>query len=92
MTVRIEPAATKRATIAAIYAALAAPEWAALNLDALADILRDLSWRAPGPLELDWRISADLPDADLAAIHDVLAAAVAESAGHRNPLTLRVST
>jgi hypothetical protein len=91
MIVRIEPATSKRATIAAIYAALGAPDWAAPNLDALADILRDLSWRDPGPLELDWHICADLPDADLTAIHDVLAAAVAESAAGRNPLTLRVS-
>jgi barstar (barnase inhibitor) len=92
MIVRIEPADTKRATIVAIYSALGAPDWAAPNLDALADVLRDLSWREPGPLELDWHISAELPDADLTAIHDVLAAAVAESATGRNPLTLRAST
>jgi hypothetical protein len=34
--------------IRTIYAQLAAPAWAGLNLDALADILRDLSWLPEG--------------------------------------------
>ena len=90
MQVSIEARPSKQSTIEAIYRAVAAPDWAAPNLDGLADILRDLSWRAPGPLELDWHIDSRLPDADLDQIHDVLAAAVAESAGGAHPLSLRV--
>jgi hypothetical protein len=89
--VRIEPRPSKRTTIEAIYRAVAAPQWAAPNLDALADVLRDLSWRVPGPVELDWQIDPLLPDTDLEQIHDVLAAAVAESAGGAHPLSLHVS-
>lgn len=36
--------------IAAIYVQLDAPSWAATNLDALADVLRDLSWLPEGPV------------------------------------------
>jgi Barstar (barnase inhibitor) len=90
MDVRIEPQPTKQAVIEAIYAAVDAPKWAAPNLDALADILRDLSWRAAGPLRLDWHVDPALPDDDLRAIHDVLAAAVGESVGGSHPLSLRV--
>jgi hypothetical protein len=88
----IEARPTKRATIAAIYAAVGAPKSAAPNLDGLADILRDLSWREPEPLTLEWQVSPALPGGDLSAIHDVLAAAVVESALGRNPLRLRVIT
>lgn len=38
--------------IRAIYRQVKAPEWAAANLDALADVLRDLSWLPEGPVEL----------------------------------------
>lgn len=38
--------------IRAIYRQVDAPEWAAANLDALADVLRDLSWLPEGPVEL----------------------------------------
>jgi hypothetical protein len=88
--VLIAPRPSKRETIAAIYEAVGAPAWAAPNLDALADVLRDLSWREPGPLELDWQIDPLLPGADLEQIHDVLAAATAQSAGGAHPLSLRV--
>ena len=90
MRVHIEPRPSKRETIEAIYAAVAAPSWAAPNLDALADVLRDLSWREPGPIELDWEVDPLLPDAELEQIHDVLAAAVGESVGGAHPLSLRV--
>jgi hypothetical protein len=43
---------TLRNAIRAIYDQVAAPEWAALNLDALADILRDLSWLPEGTVAL----------------------------------------
>ncbi len=90
MIARVAPRPSKRATIRAIYAALDAPAWAAPNLDALADVLRDLGWLPAGPLELTWTISPELPVEDVNAIHDVLAAAVAESAGSEHPLTFRV--
>jgi hypothetical protein len=86
----ITPRPSKLETIEEIYRAVGAPGWAALNLDALADILRDLSWLPSGPVELDWVVSPELPDADLEAIHDVLAAAVGESVGGAHPLSLRV--
>jgi hypothetical protein len=87
----VDPASDKQATIAAIYRAIDAPAWAAPNLDALADVLRDLSWREPGAVLLDWQVSPALPAADLAAIHDVLVASVTESARSAHPLTLRTS-
>ncbi len=88
--VHVEPRPSKRETIEAIYAAVGAPAWAAPNLDALADVLRDLSWRPDGPIELDWQIDPELPEADTTAIADVLAAAVGESVGGAHPLSLRV--
>ena len=90
MQVRIEPRPSKRETIKAIYQAVHAPSWAAPNLDALADILRDLSWLEPGSLELDWRVDPQLPAADLDQIHDVLIAAIAEGVGGAHPLSLRL--
>ena len=38
--------------IAAIYAQLDAPAWASPNLDALADVLRDLSWLPAQPVTI----------------------------------------
>ncbi len=61
MQVRIEPRPSKRETIEAIYQAVRAPSWAAPNLDALADILRDLSWLDPGPVELIGRSIRSCP-------------------------------
>jgi hypothetical protein len=88
--VSIEPRPSKRETIEAIYRAVGAPGWAAPNLDALADVLRDLSWLEPGPVELQWRVDPQLPSDDLDQIHDVLAAAVGESVGGAHPLSLAV--
>ncbi len=88
--VTIEPRPSKRETIEAIYRAVSAPAWAAPNLDALADILRDLSWLDPGPVELDWQIDPELPTADLDQIHDVLIAAIAAAVGGAHPLSLRL--
>lgn len=57
----VAAASTKRGAIRAIYAAVQAPEWAALNLDALIDVLRDLSWLPPGPVVL--RFAGPVPGA-----------------------------
>ena len=51
-------------TIAAIYAQVRAPLWAARNLDGLADVLRDLSWLPEGPVELRLPDLAALPPGD----------------------------
>jgi hypothetical protein len=88
--VPVPPRPSKRATITAIYAGLGAPDWAAPNLDGLADVLRDLSWREPGPVTLHWQVDPQLPVADLDAIHDVIAAAAAETARSPRPVRLVV--
>jgi barstar (barnase inhibitor) len=38
--------------IGAIYLQVDAPDWAAANLDALVDVLRDLSWLPEGPVQV----------------------------------------
>jgi hypothetical protein len=83
---RVPPAEARRQAIRAIYAAVRAPDWAAPNLDALADVLRDLSWRPDGPVRVRWRPSPDLTRADRGAIATVLRAAVAETAGTARPV------
>ena len=56
--------------IRAIYAQVDAPAWAAPNLDGLADVLRDLSWRPAGPVEL---VVPDLSALDDAQANRLLA-------------------
>jgi hypothetical protein len=65
----------RAATIAGIYAQLAAPAWAAPNLDALADVLRDLSWLPAGPVTIRVPAGAD------ARVRAVLERVARESAG-----------
>jgi len=78
----VGPAATKADAIRAIYVAVEAPDWAAPNLDALIDVLRDLSWLPPGPVRL--RVPADLP----ASVTDALDIAVTDTAGTDRPVTV----
>lgn len=54
--------------IADIYRQVDAPEWAAPNLDALADVLRDLSWLPAGPIALDVPQLAGPDDARLRGV------------------------
>ena len=72
--------------IRAVYAQVEAPHWAAANLDALADVLRDLSWRAEG------LVTIELPDvtdpADAARFVTVLRRATEETADTRRPVHL----
>jgi hypothetical protein len=75
-------ASTKAAVVRAIYRAVDAPEWAAPNLDGLADVLRDLSWLPAGPVVLVW------PEPHAEAIVDVVREVAAESAGSDRPLTV----
>jgi Barstar (barnase inhibitor) len=85
----IASAATKRGAISAIYAAVDAPDWAAPNLDGLADVLRDLSWLPPGRVTLVWRPSPQLSRGIRASIEEVLCTAVAESATSDHPLRIK---
>jgi hypothetical protein len=78
----------KRAAIRAIYAQVGDPHWAAANLDALADVLRDLSWLPPGPVTVRWRPAAELSASDRSAIESVLRHAAAETAAGPRPVRL----
>jgi Barstar (barnase inhibitor) len=69
--------------IRAIYAQLGAPEWAAANLDALADVLRDLSWLPPGVVDVD---VPDLPEPDATQLRAVLWQVAAETADGLRPV------
>ena len=66
--------------IAAVYAQVAAPDWAALNLDALLDVLRDLSWLPDGPVRLA------VPDEH--RVRDVLRQAALDTADGPRPVLL----
>jgi len=79
----------KADAIAAIYAQVAAPTWAADNLDALADVLRDLSWLPPGPVRIAPPDLDGLTDEDRRAVLSVLVHAVTESIGTARPLRVR---
>lgn len=69
---------TRAAAIADVYAQVRAPAWAAANLDALADVLRDLSWLPEGP------VPVTLPDdADVAR---VVRRTAGETAGGPRPV------
>ena len=71
--------------IAAIYEQLAAPSWAATNLDALADVLRDLSWLPEGPV----RVSVpDLPEPMSGALRRVLEQVARETSAGSRPVIL----
>jgi barstar (barnase inhibitor) len=74
--------ATQDETIAAVYAQIDVPAWAARNLDALADVLRDLSWLPEGPATVRVAHDAD------ARVLAVLSRAVRETAD--SPRALRV--
>ena len=78
----VAPSSTKADAIRAIYRAVDAPDWAAPNLDALADVLRDLSWLPPGPVVLVW------PAPAVTGLVDVVARVAAETAASERPLTV----
>lgn len=82
---------SKRVVIAAIYAQVAAPQWAATNLDALADVLRDLSWLPVGPVTIDLPDLAELTVEQRADLRRVLTHAARETAATARPVVLRVA-
>lgn len=69
--------------IAAIYLQIGAPDWAAANLDALADVLRDLSWMPAGPIQLT---VPELAEPEAAQLRAVLWQVAAETAGGPRPV------
>jgi hypothetical protein len=71
--------------IRSLYVQVGAPEWAAANLDALVDILRDLSWLLEGPVEV---IVPEVAGPDGERLRDALSAAVAETSGGPRPVRL----
>ncbi|MEO6884781.1 MAG: barstar family protein [Jatrophihabitantaceae bacterium] len=81
----------KRAVIAAIYTQVDAPDWAATNLDALADVLRDLSWLPIGPVTINLPDLAELTDDQREAVRSVLAQAVRETAATGRPVKWRAT-
>jgi hypothetical protein len=77
---------TKRDAIRSVYRQVHAPEWAAANLDGLADVLRDLSWLPAGRVEVRTPVVSD--PAEQRSLDTVLARAADESAGSARPITL----
>jgi hypothetical protein len=80
----VATASGKADTIRAIYAAVDAPDWAAPNLDALIDVLRDLSWLPPGPVVLRFAE----PDRVPPEVRAALAIAETDSADTDHPVTM----
>jgi hypothetical protein len=71
---------TVAAAIAEIYRQVDAPPWAGANRDALADVLRDLSWLPPGPVTV--RVSR----AERALLRELLDAVERETAHTSRPV------
>lgn len=76
---------TLREAIEQLYRQVAAPAWAAPNLDGLHDVLRDLSWLPAGPVELV--VPSGLDGDDAARLREVLATSARESAGSPRPVS-----
>ena len=74
--------------IRAIYAQVGAPEWAAPNLDALADVLRDLGWLPEGPVLVTLPDLGALTDDERLRLLGVLVLVVAEAAGSARPVRI----
>jgi hypothetical protein len=79
----------KADAIRTIYGQVGAPEWAAPNLDGLADVLRDLSWLPERPVHLTLPDLRGLPDDERAALLHVLAEAVTESIASARPVRIQ---
>jgi hypothetical protein len=72
--------------IRSIYAQVDAPDWAAPNLDALVDVLRDLAWLPERPVEI---MLPDVAEPDGRRLRDAVRLAVAETADGRRPVRTR---
>jgi hypothetical protein len=71
--------------IRSVYVQVAAPAWAAANLDALVDVLRDLSWLPSGPVEV---AVPELAGPDGARLRDAMWQAAVETADGPRPVRL----
>jgi hypothetical protein len=71
--------------IRSVYAQVAAPAWAAANLDALVDVLRDLSWLPSGPVEVS---VPELAGPDGARLRDAMWQAAVETSDGPRPVRL----
>jgi Barstar (barnase inhibitor) len=71
-----------------VYGQVGAPRWAATNLDALADVLRDLSWLPEGPVEIRIPSPVALGEAGGLRVLTVLLQAVDETADGPHPIRL----
>jgi len=80
---------TKADVIRAIYSQVDAPAWAAPNLDALADVLRDLSWLPEAPVELEVPPLEDLDEDERHSVLLTLARAVDDSIESARPVRVR---
>jgi hypothetical protein len=69
--------------IADIYRQVSAPAWAARNLDALADVLRDLSWLPAGPTTINVPV---LDGRDAGRLAQVLATVQRETVSATRPV------
>ncbi len=76
----------KTAAIRAIYRQVDAPDYAAANLDALLDVLRDLSWLPRGPVDLELPELSGLTESDRRALLGVVATAVDADLDSERPL------
>ena len=88
----IAPARTKDALIAAIYLAVDAPEYAADNYDALADVVRDLSWLPEAPVRLAWVTNPALPGGVQRQVLAILTEAAESSARSKRPVSIYLVT
>jgi len=77
---------SRRDAIRALYAQVAAPDWASPNLDGLVDVLRDLSWLPEGEVVLT--VPDGLTADDEAVLRRVLAGVVVDTAGGPRPVVL----
>ena len=72
--------------IRAIYAQVDAPDWAASNLDALVDVLRDLGWLPERPVEI---VVPEVDGPDGRRLQDAIWLAVAETSDGPRPVRTR---
>ena len=79
---------TLRAAIEAVYAQVGAPDWARPNLDALADVLRDLSWLPEGEVVVRLPDMDGMSDEAAGRLIVVLVRAEVETADRARPVRL----
>jgi RNAse (barnase) inhibitor barstar len=87
-------ARTRKQVLSAIGRALRFPDYYGRNLDALDELITDLGWLPPGPVELVWSDADELRAADPAGYRALLAIlrdAELATRGTERPLTVRLT-